>query len=350
MGAVRPSPRNPATAMTPSSAADPLPDPWQAARDGACHAPLAGLAFIDVEGADAATFLNGQLSNDVTSLQPGAAQWTSYNSPKGRMLANPLLWRPAAGPAYRLALPADVAAAVRKRLQMFVLRSKVVLKDPDALTAIGVGGPGAAAAVAGVLGRPPAVMRVTEATTGGAAAIGLADGRVLVIVPAGEAGDSGARRSAVAPPAPETVWRWLAIRAGVAQIVAPAQDRHVAQTANWEVVGGVSFTKGCYTGQEIIARAQHLGIVKERAHPFHAPAPAPAPATPLYSPPFGDQACGSVLDAVDVPEGGSDLLAVAQLAAVESGDIRLGAPDGPRLVRLPLPYTLPASAPRRVKL
>ncbi|MBN8479845.1 MAG: hypothetical protein J0L91_12885 [Burkholderiales bacterium] len=112
---------------------------------------MAGLAFIDVEGADAATFLNGQLSNDVTSLQPGAAQWTSYNSPKGRMLANPLLWRPAAGPAYRLALPADVAAAVRKRLQMFVLRSKVVLKDPDALTAIGVGGPGAAAAVAGVL-------------------------------------------------------------------------------------------------------------------------------------------------------------------------------------------------------
>ena len=186
MGAVRPSPRNPATAMTPSSAADPLPDPWQAARDGACHAPLAGLAFIDVEGADAATFLNGQLSNDVTSLQPGAAQWTSYNSPKGRMLANPLLWRPAAGPAYRLALPADVAAAVRKRLQMFVLCSKVVLKDPDALTAIGVGGPGAAAAVAGVLGRPPPVRRVTDPTAGGAGAVGLAHGRGLGGVPAPE--------------------------------------------------------------------------------------------------------------------------------------------------------------------
>lgn len=333
------------TAPAPSPAAA-----FTAARDAAAVARLPGLAFLDASGADAIAFLHGQLSNDVAGLAPGAAEWATYNSPKGRMLATMLVWRPAAGPACRIALAADLAEPIRKRLSMFVMRSKVVLAaSAPPLAAIGVGGPAAAAAVRAALGVDPEPMRAV-AVEGDGTAIALADGRVLVAVPA-ERADAVARQLAKhAQPADEAVWRWLAIRAGVAQVTLATQDRHVPQMANWEVLGGVSFTKGCYPGQEIVARSQHLGILKERAHPFHLDAVPPAPATPLFSGVFGDQACGSVVDAVAVPEGGSDLIAVAQVAAVEAGDLRVGAPDGPALVRLPLPYALPASQPKRVKL
>jgi len=323
---------------------------FAAARDSATVALLPGLALLDAEGADAIAFLHGQLSNDVAGLAPGAAEWATYNSPKGRMLATMLVWRPAAGPACRLALAADLADAVRKRLSMFVLRSRATLAaSAPALAAIGVGGPAAAKAVRAALGVDPAPMRAVG-FEGDGTAIGLSDGRVLVTVPADRAAATFESLAKHAAPVDESVWRWLAIRAGVAQVTLATQERHVPQTANWEVVGGVSFTKGCYPGQEIVARSQHLGILKERAHPFHVAAPPPAPATPIYSSAFGAQACGSVIDAVALPDGGSDLLAVVQLAAVESGDVHVGAPDGPALERLPLPYALPASAPKRVKL
>ncbi len=333
----------------------PLPNPapaaaFAAARDAAVVSPLPGLAFLDAAGPDAIAFLNGQLSNDVAGLAPGSAEWATYNSPKGRMLATMLAWRPATGPVCRLALAADLAEPIRKRLSMFVLRSKVTLAAPvPALAAIGVGGPAAADAVRAALGVDPLPMRAVAFDDDGAA-IGLPDGRILVAVPADRAESTAASLGEHAAVADESVWRWLAIRAGVAQITLATQERHVPQTANWEVVGGVSFTKGCYPGQEIVARSQHLGILKERAHPFHVAAPPPAPATPVYSSVFGDQACGSVVDAVALPDGSADLIAVVQLAAVESGDVRVGAPDGPALERLPLPYALPASAPKRVKL
>lgn len=323
---------------------------FAAARDAAVVSPLSGLAFLDVAGADAIAFLHGQLSNDVAGLAPGTAEWATYNSPKGRMLATMLVWRPATGPACRLALAADLADPIRKRLSMFVLRSKVTLApSAPALAAVGIGGPAAARAVRAALAVDPVPMREVP-VDGGGAAIGLPDGRVLVAVPADRAESTVAALAKHATVADESIWRWLAIRAGVAQITLALQERHVPQTANWEVVGGVSFAKGCYPGQEIVARSQHLGILKERAHPFHVDAPPPAPATPVFSSVFGDQACGSVVDAVAIADGGADLIAVVQIAAVESGDVHLGAPDGPALERLPLPYALPASAPKRVKL
>lgn len=329
------------------------PDPataFRAARDAAFVAWLPGVAVLEADGPDTIAFLHAQLSSDVAGLQAGAAQWSTYNSPKGRMLATLLVWRPAEGPACRLALAADLAEPIRKRLSMFVLRSKVKLVVPDpAPPALGVGGPAAADAVRRALGVDAAPLRAVD-VDGGGTAIGLPDGRILVVAPPAAAGAIHARLAAHAAAAGEDAWRWLGIRAGVAQVTLATQERHVAQTANWEVVGGVSFAKGCYPGQEIVARSQHLGILKERAHPFHVAAPPPAPATPVYSRTFGEQACGSIVDSVALPDGGSDLIAVVQLAAVESGDLHVGAPDGPALERLPLPYALPASAPKRVKL
>ena len=326
-------------ALAPRSAA------FEAAVAGAFAAPLPGTAFVDVTGADAQAFLQGQWSNDVAALGAGAAQWTTYNSPKGRMLATALMWRTAAGDRYRIALAADLAESVRKRLSMFVLRAKAVLAPAD-LTAIGVGGPRAREAVATALGIAVLPARVTAFD--GGEAIGLADGRVLIAVSRERADATLERLTAHATRAGEDAWRWLAIRGGVVDIRLATQEKHIAQTANWEVVGGVSFTKGCYPGQEIVARVQHLGILKERAHPFHVDAAPPEPNTRIFLA-GTDQTAGLVVDAVAVPGGGSDLIAVVHLIALD-GDLRLGANDGPPLARLPLPYALPASAPKRVKL
>ena len=291
-------------------------DAFRSAVASAFVARLPGVAILDVDGADAAAFLQGQFSNDVAALGPGEARWATYNSPKGRMLATFLVWRPVAGPAYRMAVASDLAEPMRKRLSMFVLRSKAVRAVPLA----------------------------------GAEAVGLPDGRILIAAPAERSAALLDRLSAAATPADEAPWRWLAIRSGVAEVRLATSERHVAQAGNWDVNGALSFTKGCYPGQEVVARMQHLGILKERAHPFHLDGDPPAPATPLYGAVFGEQACGSVVDAVALPGGGSDLLAVVQSKAVEGGDLRCGAPDGPLLVPIALPYALPASAPKRVRL
>ena len=305
---------------------------------------LSPLSLLAIDGADATAFLQGQLSNDVNALAPGRAHYTSYNSPKGRMLANFVLWRDGAG--YRALLPGDVAESVRKRLAMYVLRSKVTLADVSAASSrFGVGGPGAPEALAAALGVVPEPFVVAPA--GDATVLALPGPRFVVIVAAAAAEATRSVLLRHAALAPYDTWRWLTIRAGVPIVTAATQDQFVAQTANWELLGGVSFQKGCYTGQEIIARTQHLGRLKERTFAFHVDAADVVAGARLYSTVFGEQACGTIVDAAPAPGGGTDLLAVVQTAATEAGEVRLGSPDGPLLAPLPLPYALPAPvAPR----
>jgi folate-binding protein YgfZ len=307
---------------------------------------LAPTVVVTITGPDAAAFLQGQLSNDAVALPEGAAQYTSYNSPKGRMLANFPLWR-LHGDFFAL-LPGDLAAAVIKRLRMFVLRSKVKVEDLAAGTArFGVGGADAPAALAGALDLPAAPPPFTATVAADATVVALPGPRYLVVAAGGRRDALTAALGARAAPAAFDTWRWLTIRAGVPVITAATQDLFVAQTANWDALGGISFGKGCYTGQEIIARTQYLGRLKERLFLFHAAGTAVAAGTRVFSAVFGDQPCGTVVDAAGAPGGGADLLAVLQLAAAESGDVRLGAPDGTPLEPLPLPYALPAPAAPR---
>jgi folate-binding protein YgfZ len=173
---------------------------------------------------------------------------------------------------------------------------------------------------------------------------------MVIVAPAEFAESVRNKLAAVTPAAPPDFWRWLGIRAGVPVIVAATQDQFVLQAANWDLLGGVSFQKGCYTGQEIIARTQYLGRLKERMHLFHVDGPPPPPGTRLFGAVFGDQACGTVVDAAAAPESGSDLLAVLQMTALD-GPLHVGAPDGPVLAPRPLPYSLPPPvAPNRPKL
>jgi hypothetical protein len=142
----------------------------------------------------------------------------------------------------------------------------------------------------------------------------------------------------------------LTIRAGVPVITASTSDLFVPQAANWDALGGVSFQKGCYAGQEIVARTQYLGRLKERLALAHLDGAPPVPGARLYSAAFGEQACGTIVNAAAAPDGGSDMLAVLQLAAAESGDVHLAAPGGASLRLSPLPYEVPAPAAPRGRI
>ena len=347
--AIRPiPPQRPPMPDTPPLSAPGNATALAATRDGAIVCDLAPLAVLAVEGADAAAFLQGQLSSDVAGLGDDACQYTSYNSPAGRMLANFVLWRAGPGPtaAYCALLPGDIAAAVRKRLAMYVLRSKVTVTDVSTtLVRRGVGGPAAITAVRAALGAAPPPFGVVRAD--GVTVLGVPGPRFLLLAAVDQAAALAAALGQSVAPADFSVWQWLTIRAGVPVITAATQDKFIAQAANWDLLGGVSFRKGCYTGQEIIARSQYLGRLKERLFAFRTTATGVAAGDRLYSPVFADQACGTVVNAAPAPDGHTDLLAVVQLAAVAGGDVLLGAPDGARLAPLPLPYEVPVASQTR---
>ena len=317
---------------------------------GAVWCPADDLGMLQIDGVDAGAFLHAQLSSDVVALRPGTRQWSAYNSPKGRVLANLHLWRKPQSPVagrYGALLAADLADAVGKRLSMFVLRAKVALTDGTAKHRFfGVGGPRAAEAVAAAFGVAPAANATVE-VAGVTTLLGLHDGRILVITTDTAAANAARLLALHATAGDANLWRWLDIRAGVPLVTAATSDQFVAQMINWDALDGISFTKGCFPGQEIIARTRYLGRLKERLFAFHGATLPPAAGARLYSPVFGDQPCGTVVNATAAAEGGTDLLAVVQIAAAETAVVALGAPAGPPLALRALPYSIPeATAPR----
>jgi folate-binding protein YgfZ len=209
-----------------------------------------------------------------------------------------------------------------------------------------VGGPTAAAALRAASIDAPARFQIR--TLNGGLIVAVPGSRYIALMQPAFAEQFWDRVSSAARPAGFPVWQWLTIRAGVPVITAATTDRLVPQMANWDALDGVSFRKGCYTGQEIVARTQYLGRLKERTFLAHVDGPPPGPGEKVYSPAFGEQSCGTVLNAAAAPGGGSDLVAALQIAAAQSDDVRIGSPDGPAIILLPLPYPLPdtpSSAP-----
>jgi tRNA-modifying protein YgfZ len=316
-------------------------DELAAARDAAVICDLTPLAALRAAGPDAAAFLQGQLTSDVAALEAGSAQYSAWCSPKGRMLANFLLLR-TGDTTFELLLPASMIDAVRKRLTMFVLRSKVTIDDMSVESVrIGVGGPTAAAALraASVDAPEPFRCRALE----GGLIVAVPGGRFIALMQPAFAEKFWDRVSSAARPAGFPVWQWLTIRAGIPIVTAATSDQLVPQMANWDALDGVSFRKGCYTGQEIVARTQYLGRLKERTFLAHVDAPAPAPGDKLYSSAFGEQSCGMVLNGAASPGGGSDFVAAVQIASVQGGDLRIGSPNGTPVALLPLPYPVPGT-------
>ena len=264
---------------------------------------LTPLALIEARGADAGAFLQGQLSNDVRRVTPERAQLSSYNSPKGRMLAVLHLLRDAAGDGYWLELPRSLLEPTLKRLRMYVLRSKVTLAEAGDRVLFGLAGPGSPAAVAHLgLAAPTAAL---DCARGGGITVIRRLGeapRYVLIAPAAEGEALWQRLSQHAAEADYAAWRRTDIEAGVPTVFPETQDRFVAQMCNLDQLGGISFDKGCYTGQEVIARVHYRGAVKRHMAPQHLDGAPPAPGTKLES--------GEVVDAVARPEGGSLALVV----------------------------------------
>jgi folate-binding protein YgfZ len=293
-------------------------------------AVLDHLGSLRFSGDDAASFLQGQLSCDLERVGLRSSSYGAYCTPKGRMLANFLLWRDEDG--FAMALSRDIAEDVHKRLSKYVLRSKVSVADSSGtLVLAGAAGEQAARTFARIFPEPPAQPGEVRGIPGVGALVRLGDGRLLAAL----------RRplDARAGLADARLWRWLDIRNGLPLVTAATQDQFLPQMANLELVGGVSFDKGCYTGQEVVARAQHLGSVKRRMFLANVAAVAKA-GDALYSDDLGSQASGTVVNAEPSPDGGHDLLAVVQTASRERSTVRLGSPNGPALRFLPLPYAV----------
>jgi folate-binding protein YgfZ len=296
-------------------------------------APLAHLGVIEVGGAEAATFLHQQLTSDVTHLADGAAQHSAWCSAKGRMLASFLVFR--SGSNYQLQLSADLLPAILKRLQMFVLRSKVsIVEHPDARQIIGVAGPRAEEALhaAGLAVPGAALSCVATADT---LVIRLDSQRFEVLASSEAAPELWQALLAVARPVGTRVWQWLDVDAGLPLITGGTREEFVPQMANFDQLGGVSFHKGCYPGQEIIARTQYLGKVKRHLYRAHSSTPI-ASGSKIYSPANTEHPCGMVVNAAAAPTGGYDALAIVQESFVAAADLEIAVPGGPHIDLQPL--------------
>lgn len=320
-------------------------DEVRAAAEGTVVADLSPLSLLRAEGADAQAFLQGQFSNDIREVSESHSQLSAYCSPKGRMLAVFRIFQ--RGSAYYLQLPAAIAEPTARRLRMFVLRAKVKLDPADnELLRIGVSGPQAEALVAAAAGGVPPTVDA-GLTQDGVTVLRLPGPhpRFELLAPPARMQELWKSIAAAARPVGAHAWAWLDIAAGVPTVLPETVEEFVPQMANLELVGGVSFKKGCYPGQEIVARMHYLGTLKQRMVRAHlADANCPAPGTKLYASEFGEQSAGTVVDAQPSPHGGCDLLAVAQLTAVQGGGLRVAALNGPVLELSPLPYSLGAAS------
>jgi tRNA-modifying protein YgfZ len=297
---------------------------------------LSDWGVIRAQGADVASFLHGQLTQDIQQLDAGSARLAGYCTAKGRLLASLVVWR-AGAEELQLACSADVLPATLKRLSMFVLRAKCKLSDASAaLSLYGLAG----ATAAQWLGAhtPAAVWQRQDID--GAHVLRLPDAedqpRYLLVAPLDAP-------SPALPALSADAWAWLEVTSGIARIVNATVERFVPQMVNFELVGGVNFQKGCYPGQEVVARSQYRGTVKRRAFVFEADAAA-QPGQEVFHSGDAEQPAGMVINAASLA-GAHRALVEVKLAALDAGSLHLGAAGGPLLQRIALqPYAVPIEA------
>ncbi|WP_306397556.1 YgfZ/GcvT domain-containing protein [Telluria beijingensis] len=302
--------------------------------------------LIAVAGEEAAKFLHAQLTNDVEHLQQTEARFAGFCTPKGRLQASFLMWRDA--DAVYLQLPRAIQAPLQKRLSMFVLRSKAKLRDAtDEAPFTAVLGLGGAKALA-VLGRfvntlPAAPMSAASGEFGTVLRLNDAFGapRYLWLATADAASAALPALKAELALGGNQAWRLAAIHAGEPQVDAATQEQFVPQMVNLELLGGVNFKKGCYPGQEIVARTKYLGKIKRRTALAAIDNAAARAGDEVFSTADPDQPCGMVVNAAPNGRGGADALVEIKLAALGE-DVRLGSSAGAQLRFLPMPYSLDA--------
>lgn len=305
-------------------------------------AHLADSGLIAFTGEESRSFLHSQLTNDVEHLGENEVRLAGYCTPKGRLLASFLMWRD--GDAVLLQLARELQPAVQKRLQMFVLRAKTKASDAlDGRVLLGIGGADGEAVLRTWFDALPeapytkldhplgTLLRVADAF-GAPRYEWLAASQTADTV----AAELAARLAVAGPEA----WRLADIHAGVPVITVATQEQFVPQMVNLELLGGVNFKKGCYPGQEIVARSQYLGKLKRRTALAAIDDAAIAAGTEVFTPADPEQPCGMVVNAAANGAGGVDALVEMKLEALEAGVVHAGSTQGPALRFQPMPYVL----------
>ncbi|MGC2457300.1 MAG: folate-binding protein [Gallionellaceae bacterium] len=306
---------------------------------------LSRFGILRVSGDDAQNFMHNLFSSDVREVSPRHAQFSSFNSAKGRMLATFLIWQ--TGADYFLHLPRSLCESVRKKLSLYVLRSKVKITDAsDELICLGLAGVEAQELIEECFAAAsPEIWSVGQFANGGV--IRVAADRFQIVTTPQHAPALWKCLNDGARPAGSDCWDWFNIRDGIPVILPATQEQFVPQMANLELIGGVNFKKGCYPGQEIVARMQYLGKLKRRMYLAHLEAGAhiaghAQAGDELFSAEMAGQASGMVVNAAPAPGGGRDLLAVVQISSHDAQSVHLGSLQGEVLQFQPLPYEIPA--------
>ncbi len=312
----------------------------EVALSGLVFSDLSHLGVIAVHGRDAADFLQSQLSNDVSRIDEGSHQLAAYCTPKGRVIGLFRLFR--RDDTYYLRLPADTLETVLQRLRLFVLRADVTLEDAgENFVRIGISGEDEDDELLGAAGKLPEQLHQATHT----------DSLTLLRVPGVEPCYEVYARSIDAArtlwealnvrgaPVGMAAWRLLQIQAGIPDIYAATTDLFVPQMLNLQLINGLDFKKGCYPGQEIVARTQYLGKLKRRLYLGHVDGDAqPQPGDAVYSTGDSEQAAGRIVDAQPHPDGGYSALAVIQISMADAGPLYFGPGGGPDFTLRSLPY------------
>ena len=314
----------------------------QATASGHVIADLSHYGLISAEGEEARDFLQNQFSNDMRLVSDSESQISAYCSPKGRMMAAFRIFQ--RGETFYLRLPRAILEPTLKRLRMFILRSKVTLEDAsDELVSIGFAGPEAQQRLGEILDKVPSTPNALVENNG-LMVIRLPDPLPRFEIHGEPDPVIGLwrRLARQATPVGADCWSWLDIQAGIPEVLPETVEAFVPQMVNLEALDGISYKKGCYPGQEVVARMHYLGKLKRRMYRAHVSTDTvPSPGDNLYSPAETDQSVGKVVEAQPNPNGGVDLLAVIQIATADSGDVRLAArEDAARLEFQDLPYTV----------
>ncbi|HOX69331.1 MAG TPA: folate-binding protein [Burkholderiaceae bacterium] len=294
--------------------------------------PLTHWGVIRAHGADAAKFLHGQLTQDVLQLGRSQARIAGYCSAKGRLLASFVLWK-TSDDEVLLACHTSVLAATLKRLSMFVMRAQCKLTDAtDEISLQGLTGDRAAGETEGL----PAWGKRDDAE---GAWIRLPD--VDGLARAWRV--TSAASALAADPVALRAWQQLEIDSGIVTIEAATVDQFVPQMLNFELIGAVNFQKGCYPGQEVVARSQYRGTAKRRTFLFSCDE-AIAAGQEVFHSADPEQPAGMVAGAVQSVDARSyRALVEVKLAALACGSLHLGAVDGALLTPRPLPYEVPVA-------
>jgi folate-binding protein YgfZ len=299
--------------------------------NGLCALPHLGV--IQAQGEEAANFLHNQLTNDVLLMSVGQARLAAFCNAKGRMQASFVVVKTAPDTVL-LVLPQELLAQTLKRLSMFVLRAKVKLSDASGQwQLLGLLGDSAK----NLLGDAPPWQTLAQ---GGAHAVALYPAvlgdarhpRALWLAPPGQPLPAGTEL-------PLDLWLWGEVLSAVPLLGLPVYEAFVPQMLNYESVGGVNFKKGCYPGQEVVARSQFRGTLKRRMARVHSPVALQA-GQDVFTPADPEQPCATVVQSAARPDGqGFDALVSGTLESMHSGWYA-GSARGEKLELLPLPYAL----------